>query len=167
MLSLLTRLVTEGVPVHGLGIQSHFVAGTNVAGPGFKRFLHAVEELGLIILVTEMDVRDYLLPGDIAVRDALVAKQYYDYLSFILQFKSVKAVLTWGLSDRSTWISKHNPRQDGLPVRPLLSTPNCNPSPRLTRSCEHLTKRPSADRTLPESSIERITLIEKRGISDV
>ena len=77
-----------------------------MAGPGFKRFLHAVEDLGLTILVTELDVRDQLLPGDIAVRDALVAKQYYDYLSFILQFKSVKTVLTWGLSDRSTWISQ-------------------------------------------------------------
>ncbi len=129
VLSLLTRLVRRGVPVHGLGIQSHFVAETNVAGPGFKRFLQAVEELGLIILVTEMDVRDYLLPGDIAVRDALVAKQYYDYLSFILQFKSVKAVLTWGLSDGSTWIAKHNPRRDGLPVRPLLFDAELQPKP--------------------------------------
>ena len=120
VLSLLTRLVRRKVPIHGLGIQSHFVAETYVAGPNFKRFLQRVEDLGLSILITEMDVRDYLLPGDIVVRDGLVAKQYYNYLSFILQVKSVNTVLAWGLSDRSTWISKRNPRRDGLPVRPLL-----------------------------------------------
>jgi endo-1,4-beta-xylanase len=129
VLSMLTRLVSKGVPIHGLGIQSHFLAETYVAGPGFKRFLQAVEDLGLSVLVTEMDVRDHHLPGDIAVRDGLVARQYYRYLSSILQFKSVKAVLTWGLSDGSTWISKHNPRPDGLPVRPLLFDAELHPKP--------------------------------------
>ena len=147
VLSLLTRLVKRGVPIHGLGIQSHLLAETNVAGPGFKRFLHAIDDLGLSILITEMDVRDHLLPGDIAVRDGLVAKQYYNYLSFILQFKSVEAVLPWGLSDRSTWLSKYRTRaktacRSGL----CSSTPNCSPSPRLTLSCERLRKRLNTDR---------------------
>jgi endo-1,4-beta-xylanase len=129
VLALLTRLVRRGVPIHGLGIQSHIIAETDVTGPGFKRFLHAVEDLGLSILVTEMDVRDQFLPGDIAVRDGLVAKQYYHYLSFILQFKSVKTVLTWGLSDHSTWLAKDGRRQDGLPVRPLLFDADSQPKP--------------------------------------
>jgi endo-1,4-beta-xylanase len=129
VLSLLTRLVRNGVPIHGLGIQAHLLATTNVAGPGFRKFLHAVETLGLSILVTEMDVRDHLLPGDISLRDRLVAKQYHDFLSFILQFKSVKTVLTWGLSDRSTWIAGYSPRKDGLPVRPLLFDADLQPKP--------------------------------------
>jgi len=129
VLSLLTRLVKRQVPIHGLGIQSHIFAETNITGPDFKRFLQAVENLGLSILITEMDVRDHLLPGDVDVRDGLVARQYYNYLSFILQFKSVKTVLPWGLSDRYTWISKHNPRQDGLPVRPLLYDAELQPKP--------------------------------------
>ena len=129
VLALLTQLVKRGVPVHGLGIQSHLLAETNVAGPGFKRFLHAVEDLGLSILITELDVDDHLLPADTTTRDALVAKQYYKYLSFILRFKSVKTVLTWGLSDRSTWLSKYSPRKDGLAVRPLLFDANLRPKP--------------------------------------
>jgi endo-1,4-beta-xylanase len=116
VLALLARLVKKGVPIHGLGIQAHVYAETDVAGPGFKRFLQDVENLGLTILVTELDVRDQHLPGDIAVRDAQVAKQYYHFLSSTLQCKLVKTVLTWGLSDRFTWVSKSNPRKDG----PLL-----------------------------------------------
>ncbi|MFZ0962209.1 MAG: endo-1,4-beta-xylanase [Terriglobia bacterium] len=129
VLSLLTRLVQRGVPIHGLGIQSHIVAETNVTGPGFKRFLHAIEDLGLSILVTEMDVRDSSLPGDKAVRDGLVAKQYHNYLSFLLQFKSVKTVLIWGLSDRTTWLAKESPRRDSMPVRPLLYDAELQPKP--------------------------------------
>ncbi len=129
VLALLTRLVRRRVPIHGLGIQSHVFAETNVTGPEFKRFLNAVEDLGLSILITELDVRDQHLPGDIATRDGLVAKQYYDYLSFILKFKSVKTVLTMGLSDRSTWLSKANPRRDGLPVRPLFFDADLQPKP--------------------------------------
>jgi endo-1,4-beta-xylanase len=29
------------------------------------------------------------------------------------------APMTWGLSDRRTWLSTAEPRADGLPVRPL------------------------------------------------
>jgi len=129
VLALLTRLVKNRVPIHGLGIQAHIFAGTNVTGPGFAKFLHAVEDLGLSIMMTELDVRDNSLPGDVATRDAQVAKQYYDFLSFMLQFKSVRTVLTWGLSDRFTWINRHNPRKDRLPVRPLLFDAELRPKP--------------------------------------
>jgi endo-1,4-beta-xylanase len=49
----------------------------------------------------------------------MVAEQYQRYLAFLLQFKSVKTVLTWGLSDRYTWLAYNSKRSDGLPVRPL------------------------------------------------
>jgi endo-1,4-beta-xylanase len=142
VLALLTRLVKQGVPIHGLGIQSHLTAEMDATGPGFKRFLHAVEDLGLTIMVTEMDVRDHLLPQDIAVRDALVAKQYYNYLSFMLHFRSVKTVLAWGLSDRSTWLSKVSPREDGLPVRPLLYDAELRPKPAFAAVWQALNEAP-------------------------
>jgi endo-1,4-beta-xylanase len=53
-------------------------------------------------------------------------------------------VLTWGLSDRSTWLSKHNPRQDGLPVRPLLFDAELQPKPAFAavwRAFNEATKR--------------------------
>jgi endo-1,4-beta-xylanase len=129
VIALLTRLVKKGVPVHALGIQAHIFAGMNVTGAGLKRFLQAVENLGLLILVMELDVRDNSLAGNITVRDAQVAEQYYDFLSFILQFESVKTVLTWGLSDRYSWMTGYIPRKNGLPVRPLLFDAELRPKP--------------------------------------
>lgn len=118
-LALLAALKKKNVPVHALGVQSHIRPDLSSTGLDYKRFLREVEDLGLSLLVTEMDVRERELPADLETRDRLVAEQYYKYLSFILQFKSVKTILLWGLTDRHTWIAQSLARPDRLPVRPL------------------------------------------------
>ena len=129
VLTLLTRMKKNNVPVHALGIQSHLYADTNTSNARFKRFLQQVSDLGLSIMITEMDVREKNAPADIATRDRLIASQYYKHLSFMLQFPAVKTVLTWGLSDRYTWIATHDPRPDGMPVRPLPYDAELKPKP--------------------------------------
>jgi endo-1,4-beta-xylanase len=119
VLTLLTSFRKKGVPIHGLGIQSHIFADANVTGPKYWRFLQEVSDLGLTIIISELDVRDKNLPANTEVRDRAVAEQYYKYLSLVLKCTAVKAVLTWGLSDRYTWIARSQPRTDGSPVRPL------------------------------------------------
>ena len=129
VLALLRSLKKRGVPIHGLGIQSHIFADANVTGPNYGRFLQEVADLGLAITISELDVRDKNLPANAEVRDRAIAKQYYEYLSFVLKCKTVKAVLTWGLSDRYTWIARSQPRPDGVPVRPLPYDANLDPTP--------------------------------------
>jgi endo-1,4-beta-xylanase len=129
VLSLLTELKKRNVPVHGLGIQSHMHANMHVTGPLYRRFLQEIEDLGLSILVTEMDFNDQQLTADVPTRDRLIAEQYERYLSFLLQFESVKTILTWGLSDRYTWRSYSSKRADGLPVRPLPYDADLRPTP--------------------------------------
>ena len=128
-LALLTNMKKKGVPVHGLGIQSHLFAETIVGGPNFAHFLDEIADLGLAILITEMDIRDQHLVGSVESRDQAVAQKYYDYLSFMLRCKAVKAVLTWGLSSRYTWLTKFSPRPDGSPVRPLPYDADLKPTP--------------------------------------
>jgi endo-1,4-beta-xylanase len=116
----LTALRKRNVPIHAIGIQSHLYGDhPNIAGPMFEKFLHQVSDLGLKILITEIDVRDNALPADIAVRDRMVAQKYYQYLTTVLKHRSVIAILSWGLSDKYTWLSSYAPRSDGAPVRPL------------------------------------------------
>lgn len=121
VLKLLERLKLKGVPVHALGIQAHLLRDKNPRfnPEKFKTFLQNVASLGLKILITELDVTDKTLPKDIQIRDRMVAAAYEDYLSVALAEPAVIAVLTWGISDRYTWLSKHDPRQDGASVRPL------------------------------------------------
>jgi endo-1,4-beta-xylanase len=121
VLGLLEYLKSIGTPVHALGIQAHLDASNNknLNPEKFKQFLSDVASLGLKILITELDVKDTNLPADINTRDRLVAEAYEDYLSVALDEPAVIAVITWGLSDRYTWLSQFAPRPDGLPVRPL------------------------------------------------
>lgn len=120
VLRLLENLVASNVPIHALGIQAHLWGHESRFDPdAFTSFLRAVGDLGLDIYITEMDVTDQRLPGDITRRDQLVAKVYRDYLDAVLAVESVKVIMTWGLSDRYTWLKGTRPRRDGRAVRPL------------------------------------------------
>jgi endo-1,4-beta-xylanase len=120
VLKFLERSLSKGTPIHALGIQSHLVGDQqDFDGDRLQRFLAEVADLGLKIMITELDVIDQKLPADIGLRDRQVAKVYQEYLTAVLQEPAVIAVLQWGLSDRHSWLADFFPRSDGLPVRPL------------------------------------------------
>ncbi|NHC35986.1 endo-1,4-beta-xylanase [Scytonema millei] len=120
VLKLLERLRSQESPVQALGIQAHLWGGETRFNPSqLRAFLKDVASLGLKIIITELDVTDKHLPSDIHLRDRLVAGIYQDYLSAVLDEPAVIAVITWGLSDRYTWLSHKQARQDGRAVRPL------------------------------------------------
>ena len=127
-LRLLRYLKAKGTPIHALGIQAHLKGDATDFNPRkLQRFLHDVAELDLKILITEMDVTDKRLPADVEKRDRIIAGIYEDYLSAVLQEPAVIAVITWGLSDRYSYLSEFKPRPDGKPVRPLPLDTNLNP----------------------------------------
>ena len=130
VLKLLYRLKAMGTPIHALGIQAHLRAKeTRFSPEKLRDFLRHVGSLDLKIMITEMDVSDQGLSKDINERDRKVAQHYYDYLSVVLDEPAVIGVLTWGLSDRYTWLSNYRPRSDGLPVRPLPLDRDLNRKP--------------------------------------
>ena len=127
VLKLIKRLKSKGVPIHALGIQAHLdAAETRFSPEKLQKFLRDVANLGLKILITELDVNDTKLPLNFAVRDRIVAKVYDDFLSTVLSEKAVIAVVTWGLSDRHTWLAD-KPRADRAAVRPLPLDANLKP----------------------------------------
>jgi endo-1,4-beta-xylanase len=120
VLGLLRAMQAKGVPVDGLGVQSHVAAGAgNVYGPGLVAMIAEARRMGLKVLVTEMDVNDRALGPDVAVRDAAVADVYGSYLKTVLADPAVIAVLTWGITDRYTWLNGEDARADKLPERAL------------------------------------------------
>jgi endo-1,4-beta-xylanase len=131
-LQVIDRLLGDGVPVHALGIQAHLLAdrfAQRFDAAAYRRFLDEVADRGLKILITEMDVLDDGLPADIAVRDRGVAEVYRRYLDVTLDHPAVKALITFGLSDRYTWLQEDLPREDGAPRRPLPFDEDLQPKP--------------------------------------
>ena len=123
VLEMLAKLKSKGTPIHALGVQAHLNASMNdrFNQEKYRQFLRDVASLGLKIQITELDVADKWLPKDLDLktRDLLVAQAYYDYLSAALEEPAVDTVVTWGLSDRYTWLSWFAPHEDGTLVRPL------------------------------------------------
>jgi endo-1,4-beta-xylanase len=127
VLRLLEQLKKKGVPVGALGIQSHL--GPKWHGSKLRGFLHEVEQMGLKIFISELDVRDKQLPGNISTRDQEVADTYGRYLDTVLENKAVEVVITWGLYDRDSWLQKTQARDDGAHVRSLPFDEDLRPKP--------------------------------------
>ena len=120
VLKLLQSLKSRNIPVQALGIQAHLEAAeTRFNAKKLRQFLSEIAAMGLKILITELDVSDRGLPADITVRDRMIAHAYEEYLSVVLDEPAVIAVLTWGMSDRYSWLANYAPRSDGRPVRVL------------------------------------------------
>ena len=141
-LQVIDKLLADGVPVHALGIQAHLLAdrfAQRFNPTAYRRFLDEVADRGLKILITEMDVLDDGLPANIVVRDRAVADVYRRYLEVTLDHHAVKALITFGLSDRYTWLQEDRPREDGAARRPLPFDEDLRPKPAyhaLSRSLE-------------------------------
>ena len=126
VLVLLRRLKARHVPIDAVGIQAHLTAG-HTYGAGLTRFIAAVRGLDLQVFLTEMDVNDKEWPSSEEIRDVAVADCYGSFLDIALSDAAVKAVLTWGITDRSTWLNSEGARKDGLQERCLPFNKNDAP----------------------------------------
>jgi endo-1,4-beta-xylanase len=121
ILAVIDHLQRHHVPLDAIGIQAHLLAAywDSFDPKQYRRFLRKISDRGLKILITEMDVLDDGLPADAAARDRGVADIYAEYLDTTLANPAVKALITFGLSDRYTWLQEDYPREDGAARRPL------------------------------------------------
>jgi endo-1,4-beta-xylanase len=100
-LTLLDGMIGRGVPVQAVGLQGHLSAfGARVDQKRLHAFVQEIEARNLAILVTELDVDDEGGSWDANLRDAAVADAAARFLDVMLDSRALKAVLTWGLTDR-------------------------------------------------------------------
>lgn len=125
VLDLLHGLRKQQVPVDALGIQAHLSVGRYPFSEAKLRdYVRQAAAMGLEIQITELDCTDKLAPAEIPARDRMVADEYRRFLDVVLDEPAVKLVMTWGLSDRYSWIVRHENsaeerRVDGEEERPL------------------------------------------------
>lgn len=98
LVSLVEGLVARGVPIDGVGLQGHLVAGSIAPGI-FRSLIDQLDELGVEVAVTELDVplTDAADPLD---RQASTYGQVLDECFA----EACREVTLWGFTDRYTWI---------------------------------------------------------------
>jgi endo-1,4-beta-xylanase len=101
MYDLVKTLKAQGVPIGGVGLESHFVLGQlpSTMRANMARFA----ALGVDVAVTELDVR-MVLPAT----DADLAQQAGDYATVVdncLAVRRCVGVTQWDVSDADSWVS--------------------------------------------------------------
>jgi endo-1,4-beta-xylanase len=132
LLHLIRSLKDKDVPLHAVGLQGHLHAELEIDKEGVSSFVAEMKAMGLKVLVTELDVIDDQLPGPVAVRDAVAAARANDFLQAIAASDRPDALLTWGITDKYTWVPMWFKRADGLPNRPLPLDDSYQPKPLMT-----------------------------------
>ncbi|MDX6327115.1 MAG: endo,4-beta-xylanase [Nocardioidaceae bacterium] len=144
-LQVLDRLLGDGVPVHAFGIQAHLLADRFHERFHARRYRHFLNELGnrgLKVLITELDVLDDGLPKAAGRRDKLIGDIYRRYLDVALDSPDVAAVMSFGLSDRYTWLQEDYPRGDGAARRPLAFSSSLKAKPAYNAIHRQLARAP-------------------------
>jgi endo-1,4-beta-xylanase len=102
--ALVRQLLSDGVPLHGVGFQMHlgyiFGAPPATARANLQRFA----DLGLRVNISEMDMQIATLPGDLPSRLAVQRQAYFDMVSACVAVAGCEAVTFWGFTDRYSWI---------------------------------------------------------------
>lgn len=96
--NLVTELKSEGVPIHGVGVQSHLIVGE--VPTTMEENLRAFAEIGVEVAITELDIR-MVLPET----PALLEQQAQDYQTVISACKAVErciGVTLWDWTDKVT-----------------------------------------------------------------
>ena len=117
ILRLLEKCRMDKVPIHAFGLQSHLQAHKPLANGEFKSFLKEVRSLGLKVYVTELDLDVSHLNGRTDDKIKIAQKYVRSYLDLVQDGAPADMLLTWGLSDRYTWLHMLRPEVVGaLPL---------------------------------------------------
>jgi endo-1,4-beta-xylanase len=142
LLRLIERLKKSNAPFHGIGIQAHLrLDNSRFSDNALRRFLADIAAHGLKITLTELDVRERDRSLPIEERDRLVAREMTRYLDVVLDEPAVAGIVTWGLSDRYSWLNaklQGGARNRGLPLDEQLA-----PKPIRHAMAEALARRAS------------------------
>ena len=104
--ALVRGLVAEGVPIGGVGLQMHVEAAALPPAADVARNLRRLAELGLLVNVSEMDVRVAKVPGDAAAKLEAQRRAYHDLVAVCVAEPRCHALTFWGFTDRHSWIDR-------------------------------------------------------------
>jgi len=102
--ALVRRLKESGVPIGGVGLQMHVAAQNRPPSADIAANMRRLRELGLVVNISEMDVRIKDVAGDQSTRLAVQRSEYHDIVALCVAEPSCQAVTFWGFTDLHSWI---------------------------------------------------------------
>jgi endo-1,4-beta-xylanase len=107
--ALVSGLVADGVPIHGVGLQMHVSANSRPSDATIAANMRRLAALGLLVNISEMDVKINALSGTQDARLAAQKAAFHDVVAVCVAEPRCHAVTFWGFTDAHTWISGDAP----------------------------------------------------------
>jgi endo-1,4-beta-xylanase len=111
---LVKGLREQGVPIDGVGLQMHIDSSGSPTAADVAWNMRRLAELGLVVNISEMDVRTASQPGDTATRSERQKQVYKAIVGACVAEPRCDAVTLWGFTDRYSWIDKQFGADDPL-----------------------------------------------------
>ena len=104
--ALVKDLKRKGVPIHGVGFQTHL--DTQYGFPDLRANLQRFADLGLNVAETEVDIRTFVKPGTNTPESNLAQAAQENYWSRTMQaclaVKRCISYTVWGVADHNSWV---------------------------------------------------------------
>jgi endo-1,4-beta-xylanase len=121
---LVKDLLAQGVPIDGVGLQMHVSVTNRPSDASIAANMRRLADLGLLVNISEMDVRIRDVPGSQQARLEQQRSVYRSIVGLCVAEPRCDAVTFWGVSDAHSWIDA----QFG-PDDPLLFDEQYAPKP--------------------------------------
>ena len=111
---LVSGLKSQGVPIDGVGLQMHVTASNPPSESAIAANMRRLAELGLLVNISEMDVRIRDLPGPTASKLDAQKAVYKSIVGVCVAEPRCDAVTFWGFTDAYSWIDRQYGADDPL-----------------------------------------------------
>ncbi|MBI5958258.1 MAG: endo-1,4-beta-xylanase [Chloroflexi bacterium] len=144
--------LARGIPLHGIGMQSHFDVGS-INFTAIGQNIQRLGELGLEVQFTEVDIKYLGETDDEILRHQ--ARDYYRLMETCLDAENCTAFIVWGVTDKFTWLRDAS-FFDNPTVEPLLFSDEYEPKPAYFALMSLLAQRAGVTPILSESELTAI-----------
>jgi len=111
---LVRSLVADGVPIDGVGLQMHVTATSPPSASSVASNMARLAALGLLVNISEMDVRIRDVPGTTASRLEAQRSVYRSLVGVCVAEPRCHAITFWGFTDAHSWIDQQFGADDPL-----------------------------------------------------
>ncbi len=113
MYALVKRLVEAGVPIAGVGLQTHIGVNDGASTSDIKANMRRIGALGLLVNVSELDVSVCAVRGGPAAKLAAQRTRMHDVMAACMAEPQCPSVTLWGVADRDSWLNTFAPCAGG------------------------------------------------------
>ncbi|HEY9636836.1 MAG TPA: endo-1,4-beta-xylanase [Coleofasciculaceae cyanobacterium] len=125
MYNLVRAMLQRGVPISGVGLQTHRHLKEPPSVERIAKNMKRHADLGIEVQFTELDVQIVEATGTWEERLAAQGRVYSDLLRVCLAAQNCTAFMTWGFTDRYTWVNNLT----GKVEAPLIFDTSYRPKP--------------------------------------